>query len=56
MKYRIVRDSYAGYEVQYLRGWWIFKFWRQGTINTHSTLEKAREYAHNGDVIEQGEV
>ncbi len=46
MKLRVVRDIYAGYEVQAWR-WW-FPFWMQcGTSNTHSSLEKAIEYAKN---------
>lgn len=43
-KYRIVRDSYAGYEVQIWRWWW--PFWVMADFcNTHATLEKAREFA-----------
>jgi hypothetical protein len=46
-KYRIVRDVYAGYEVQKWRIW--FPFWMQcgsrGTlINTHMSVEKAKEF------------
>ena len=42
-QYRIVKDSYCGYEVQYRR-WW-FPFWVQhGFTNTHISVEKAREY------------
>lgn len=43
-KYRIVQDSFAGYEVQCWRIWW--PIWMQGKTNTHSTLERARQYAH----------
>lgn len=47
MKFRIVRDHYAGYEVQAKRWWW--PFWiqcgsRYGRTNTHLTVEKAREF------------
>ncbi len=41
--YRIVRDNYNGYEVQSWRWWW--PFWIQGRTNTHSTVERAEEYA-----------
>ena len=42
-RYRIVRDSYAGYEVQVWR-WW-FPFWRQvGFCNTHPTPERAEDW------------
>jgi hypothetical protein len=47
--YRIVRDNYAGYEVQVWRWWW--PRWAMARIfpaftNTHSTIEKAETYAH----------
>lgn len=47
MKYRIVRDNYAGYEVQVWR-WW-FPFYIQcgdvdGICNTHMSLESAKEF------------
>jgi hypothetical protein len=46
--YRIVRDSYAGYEVQCWRIW--FPLWNQcGFVNTHSTVAKAIAYAHRLD-------
>jgi len=46
-KYRIVRDSYAGYEVQKWRVW--FPFWLQcfsGRVicNTHSSIEDAKQF------------
>jgi hypothetical protein len=42
-KYRIVTDSYLGYEVQSKR-WW-FPFWIQtGLGNTHRTIDSARSY------------
>lgn len=43
-EYRIVADSYLGFEVQIRRWWW--PFWAEvGLCNTHSTLEKAEAYA-----------
>lgn len=43
-EYRIVRDHYAGYEVQ--MRWWWFPLWVQaGFSNTHSTVEKAERWA-----------
>jgi hypothetical protein len=42
MKYRIVGDRYAGYEVQHKR-WW-FPFWIQVGINTHGMEEKAMAF------------
>ena len=43
-EYRIVTDGYAGFEVQ-KRNWW-FPIWRQvGFCNTHTSVEKAREFA-----------
>jgi hypothetical protein len=43
-EYRIVRDNYAGYEVQ-ARRWW-FPFWVQCDFsNTHTTIERAEEWA-----------
>lgn len=50
--YRIVRDHYAGYEVQVRRWWW--PFWVQaGFCNTHSSVERAEEWAkaHASGVI-----
>lgn len=45
-KFRIVSDSYAGYECQIWRIWW--PFWVQmGFTNTHTTLEKAKEFIAN---------
>lgn len=43
-KYRIVSDQFAGYEVQIWRIWW--PFWIElGFVNTHFSIESAREYA-----------
>lgn len=46
-EYRIVRDAYAGYEVQILRRiLWIFPKWVQaGGTNTHKRVEDAEAYA-----------
>jgi hypothetical protein len=41
--YRIVRDNYAGYEVQIWRWWW--PFWQQVSINTHRDMVSAEQYA-----------
>lgn len=52
-KYRIVRDTYAGYQVD-VKKWW-FPFWHQkGFTNTRPTLEKAREFAKTGEAVEKG--
>ena len=55
VRYRIVTDRFAGYEVQWWRWWW--PFWIQGKTNTHRTIEAAREYAQQGGervVVEYG--
>jgi len=41
-KYRIVTDRYAGFEVQ-VRYWW-FPVWIQSPINTHPSLEDAKQF------------
>jgi hypothetical protein len=51
-KYRIVRDSFLGYEVQSWR-WW-FPFWVQGATNTHGSLSSAQ--AHIKTLKRSGEV
>lgn len=44
-KYRIVRDKYAGYEVQF-RFWWLPFIWFEAYgCNTHFTLESAEALA-----------
>ncbi len=54
-KWRIVRDSYAGYSVDVWR-WW-FPIWiEKGGANTFSTIEAARDYALTGGVVESGEL
>lgn len=43
-KYRIVTDKYAGFEVQ-IKYWWLPFLWFQcGMVNTHVSIEKAKEY------------
>jgi len=47
--YRIVQDTFSGYEVQFKRRWW--PFWLQCGdrgrcgINTHRTIESAERFA-----------
>lgn len=41
-KYRIVADSFAGYEVQ-IKQWWS-PFWFQIGINTFTSVEKAQNF------------
>jgi hypothetical protein len=43
MKYRIVKDRYAGYEVQEWR-WWFPVWCQAGFANTHRTLEAAKAW------------
>lgn len=43
MKYRIVTDHYAGYEVQIKYPWW--PWWIQvNGVNTWGTVDQARNY------------
>lgn len=43
-RYRIVRDGFAGFEVQHKYPFW--PFWVQtGFSNTHLTVEQAEEFA-----------
>lgn len=43
MKYRIVTDNYAGFEVQIKV--WYWPFWRQLNFsNTHFSIEQASQY------------
>lgn len=44
-EYRIVRDDYAGYEVQ-RKFWWV-PFWIQSPVNTHATEEDAVKFARS---------
>lgn len=43
--YRIVRDTYRGYEVQ--RWLWYFPFWHQPSTNTHGTIQEAEDWARS---------
>lgn len=42
-QYRIVNDSFSGYEVQVKRWWW--PWWYCVGFNTHPSVERARQYA-----------
>lgn len=45
MRLRIVRDKYAGYEVQVWRWWW--PFWTEADfMNTHFSVERAEARAN----------
>jgi len=49
-KYRIIKDSFAGYECQVKYPYW--PFWIQMDItNTHSSLESAKQYIKNNRVV-----
>ena len=41
--YRIVRDTYSGYEMQYRTWWW--PFWSMPRCNTFRSIELAQEWA-----------
>lgn len=51
-RYRIVRDSYAGFEVQIWRIWFPF-YVMVGYSNTHISVEKAKEFieGHKNRVV-----
>lgn len=53
-RYRICRDDYAGYEVQYKLWWWPFWMGCYG-INTWPTLEDAKialqQHKRSGNVV-----
>ena len=42
-RYRIVRDAYAGYEVQF-RYWWMPFYMQAGYTNTHFSMDGAKRY------------
>lgn len=44
-EYRIVRDGFAGFEVQIKRWWW--PFWSMIGSNTHPNIERAEKYAED---------
>jgi hypothetical protein len=43
-EYRVVRDTYCGYEVQ-IRKWWHWPLWFAIGVNTHTSLERAEAFA-----------
>ncbi len=54
-QYRIVRDHYCGFECQKKR-WWFPVWMKMGInthgINTHTTVEKAKEFIESdGSVV-----
>lgn len=42
--YRIVTDKYSGYEVQLRRRFLFWSTWEQVGINTHRTIDEAKEF------------
>jgi hypothetical protein len=40
-RYRIVTDRYLGYQVQVKHWWW--PLWYMPAINTHMTIEEAKQ-------------
>lgn len=44
-RYRIVRDKYCGFAVQWWR--WYWPFWSEPLVNTHSSIEDAETWAHS---------
>lgn len=52
MKFRIVADNWAGYEVQHKYWWW--PFWIQtGGTNTFPTVEMAERWAKTRGVVKE---
>lgn len=49
-KYRIVKDSYLGYEAQVKRWWFPFYWVQMGFTNTHRTIEDAKNYIKKKEV------
>ena len=50
IRYRIVRDGYAGFECQKWRLW--FPFWLQmGYANTHPSIDRAISYIKNDGTV-----
>lgn len=45
IKYRAIKDNYSVFEVQKWRIW--FPFWVQIGVNTHSSLERAKDFITN---------
>lgn len=48
-RYRVVRDSYCGYEAQF-RYWWMPFYLMVGMCNTSRTVEQAERLCSNGIV------
>jgi len=50
--YRIVRDIFAGYEVQVKKRFLFFTWWwqcnQQGGINTFLTIDRAKQWIEDG--------
>ena len=50
--YRIIKDNFAGFEVQVKKRFLFWSWWRQcrhlGSINTFSTLEAAKAWIDRG--------
>ena len=49
VRYRIIKDNYAGYECQKWRIW--FPFWFQIGINTHCTIDHAIGFIVNNKTV-----
>jgi hypothetical protein len=43
-KYRIVTDSYSGYEAQVKYWWFPFAWYQMGYTNTHASIEDAKRF------------
>ena len=52
--YRIIRDLYNGYEVQF-KLWWLPVWLQAGFTNTHPSLEQAQRWLMNyrQDVVDE---
>jgi hypothetical protein len=45
-RYRVVRDSYLGYEAQF-RPWWSPFWWQCNFVNTNTSIKHARQVCVN---------
>lgn len=52
-KYRVVRDSYLGYEAQVKYWWFPFIWFQMDRVNTHSSFERAADYIRNRATIQK---
>ncbi|MGA9651889.1 hypothetical protein [Pedobacter sp.] len=52
-KYRIVTDTFAGYEAQVKYWWWPITWFQIGGINTNISIEQAKRHInfHKGKVV-----